>query len=121
MSRIRSKNTKIEIILRELLIENNLDFIMHPKMVGSPDFLVGGRIAVFVNGDFWHGYDYKRGRIPPQKFWREKIVRNMERDRKVQRKLRNMGFSVVNFWEHDVNRRPTFCITKLLKKSEDGK
>lgn len=115
MSRIRSKNTKIEIIIRELLVRHEIDFEMHPNIFGRPDFLVGENILVFCDGDFWHGYDYQKGRIPRQKFWREKIERNMERDKKITRKLRRDGWSVKRLWEHDIMKRSDYCMRKILR------
>ena len=116
MSRIRSKDTKVELKMRDLLKRNRIGFEMHVALAGTPDFLVADKVAVFVNGDFWHGYDYRNGRIPKQKYWREKIERNMARDRRVQRKLRSQGYSVLNFWEHDINKKPDLCCRKVLRK-----
>ena len=115
MSQIRSKDTKPELRMRDLLRQNGLRFKMHPKLPGTPDFLVEGRIAVFVNGDFWHGWDYHHGRVPRQKYWRTKIESNMARDQRVQRQLRYQGYSVLNFWEHDVNRNAEKCIRKVRR------
>lgn len=114
MSRIRSKNTKIEIIVEGLLEENNIAYEKHPDVLGKPDFRVG-KALIFCDGDFWHGYDYTNGRIPQQKFWREKIERNMNRDKSVSRKLRNAGWSVIRLWEHDIKKRRQFCIGKILR------
>ena len=115
MSRIRSKGTKIELRMKALLEQDGIGYVMHPKLFGNPDFLVGKRVLLFCDGDFWHGYDYRNGRIPRQKFWREKIERNMERDRRVSRKLRRSGWSVIRLWEHDINKRPESCMSKMLR------
>ena len=78
MSRIRNKFTGIDLQMREILAETGATFEMYPRMPGNPDFASSRmRIAVFCDGDFWHGYHYRRGKIPRQKFWREKILRNM--------------------------------------------
>lgn len=115
MSRIRSKNTKIEVTMKELFTRNKIEFEMHPKITGMPDFLVGKNTLVFCDGDFWHGYDYKKGKIPKQKFWREKIERNMKRDKKIGRKLRREGWSVIRLWEHDISKRSDYCMRKVLR------
>ena len=115
MSRIRSKDTKIELKVIDILKKNKIKFARHLDLPGTPDFLVGTKTLIFVDGDFWHGYDYMNGRVPPQKFWREKIERNMERDRKTSRKLRDDGWSVVRLWEHDINKRQDFCIRKIQR------
>lgn len=115
MSRIRSKNTKIELQIVSILENNHITFIRHPKIYGTPDFLIGERTLVFCDGDFWHGYDYSNGRVPPQKFWREKIERNMARDRKISRKLRHEGWHVIRLWEHDIRKKPEFCLRKIIR------
>ena len=115
MSRIRSRDTGIEKKTAQLLRKNKLHYRRFPKIFGSPDFVVEKKVLVFCDGDFWHGYQYDRKKKPPKKFWRDKIERNMERDRKVTRKLRADGWSVVRLWEHDIERRPESCVRKIKK------
>ena len=115
MSRIRSKDTKIEKKTAQLLRKNRLHYRRFPKVFGSPDFIVEKKILVFCDGDFWHGYGYGKKKRPRKKFWRDKIERNMGRDRKVTRKLRADGWSVVRLWEHDIERRPQSCIGRIRK------
>ena len=115
MSRIRSRDTKIEKKTASLLRKNKIHYRRFPKLFGSPDFIVEKKILVFCDGDFWHGYQYSRKKKPPKKFWRDKIERNMERDRKVTRKLRADGWSVVRLWEHDIEKRPQLCIGRIRK------
>lgn len=117
MSRIRGKFTGIDLRMREILAGTGDAFEMYPRMRGNPDFASRRmRIAVFCDGDFWHGYHYRNGRIPRQKFWREKILRNMERDRYVNGMLRREGWSVLRFWEHDINSNPEKCVRKIRGK-----
>ena len=113
MSRIRSKDTKIEKKTASLLRKNKIRYRRFPKVFGSPDFVVEKKLLVFCDGDFWHGYRYDRKKKPPKKFWRGKIERNMKRDRKVTRKLRADGWSVVRLWEHDIEKRPRSCLRKI--------
>ena len=115
MSRIRSKDTKIEMKIAELLRKNKMRYRKHPKLFGSPDFIVEKKILLFCDGDFWHGYQYARKKKPPKKFWRDKIERNMERDRKVSRKLRADGWHVVRLWEHDIETSPEKCVGKIRR------
>ena len=115
MSRIRSRDTKIEKKMAQLLRKNKLHYRRFPKIFGSPDFVVEKKLLVFCDGDFWHGYQYSRKKKPPKKFWRDKIERNMERDRKVTRKLRADGWSVIRLWEHDIEKRPESCVRKIKK------
>ena len=115
MSRIRSKNTSIDIMMREVLSENGYRFIMYPKMYGNPDFAnKKKRIAIFCDGDFWHGYNYGKKRLA-KKYWRDKIEGNMKRDKKIRRKLRHDGWSVLQFWEHDIKRNSGKCIDKIAR------
>ena len=115
MSRIRFKDTKIEKKTASMLRKNKIRYRKHPKLFGSPDFIVEKKILVFCDGDFWHGYQYGRKKKPPKKFWRDKIERNMERDRKVTRKLRADGWSVVRLWEHDIEMNPEKCVGKIRR------
>jgi DNA mismatch endonuclease (patch repair protein) len=115
MSRIRSKDTKIEKKTASMLRKNKIRYRRFPKVFGSPDFVVEKKVIVFCDGDFWHGYQYDKKKKPPKKFWRDKIERNMERDRKVSRTLRRDGWSVVRLWEHDIEKRPESCVRKIKK------
>ena len=115
MSRIRSRDTKIEKSMASLLRKNKIRYRRFPKVFGSPDFVVEKKVLVFCDGDFWHGYGYGKKKRPRKKFWRDKIERNMKRDRKVTRKLRADGWSVVRLWEHDIEKRPQSCIGRIRK------
>ena len=116
MSRIRSKNTSIDRKMRDMLSGMNVRFEMYPDLFGSPDFQVGKRVLVFCDGDFWHGYRYAEKKRPAKKYWREKIEGNMRRDRKVSRRLRRDGWSVLRIWEHDIKKKPEKCMGKILSK-----
>lgn len=115
MSRIRGENTKIEIMVRRMLRSARIRFVQHSRIHGNPDFLVGMSTAVFCDGDFWHGYRYGEKRRLRQKFWRDKIERNMRRDRSVSRRLRRDGYSVIRLWEHDIERRPDVCLRRIVR------
>ena len=115
MSRIRGRDTGIERKTKALLCLNGIKFEQHPKIYGHPDFLVGTRTLVFCDGDFWHGFQYDRKRKPRKKFWRNKIEGNMERDKRVSRKLRRDGYSVIRLWEHDIEKRPYVCLNRIIR------
>lgn len=115
MSRIRGKNTKIEIKMKKILAENKLKSEQHPALYGNPDFLVGNRTVIFCDGDFWHGYNYDKKKKPRKKLWREKIEGNIKRDKRISRKLRRDGYSVLRFWEHDIEKKPEVCINKIFR------
>ena len=69
MSRIRSKNTKIDLRMQKIISKLDCKYLMYPKMFGNPDFVLERkRIAIFCDGDFWHGYRYHEKKKPAKKF-----------------------------------------------------
>ena len=117
MSQIRGKNTKIEIKMEGILKNTRLKFEKHPKMYASPDFVNRRKkIIIFCDGDFWHGYMYDTKKKPRKKFWRDKIEGNMKRDKRYTRKLRRDGWSVLRFWEHDIDKNPEKCFRRIDRK-----
>ncbi len=88
------------------------------EIFGCPDFaFIRERVAVFVDGCFWHGCKRCRNRpATNRKFWVTKIERNKRRDKTVTRKLRKDGWAVIRFWEHQVRDIPLACIDKIQKK-----
>ena len=120
MSRIRSKGNKdTELKLVALFRKNHITgWRRNYELFGKPDFVFRKeRVAVFVDGCFWHGCPV-HGRIPKtnKKFWREKITRNMARDRKVSRTLRGLGWSVLRVWEHALATKTTpATIRRILR------
>lgn len=108
MSRIRSKNTNPELLVRGILTLAGVDFQQHPPIYGSPDFRVGNHL-IFVDGCFWHGCK-QHCRMPKTNvdFWKEKITRNRRRDRHCTTYLKKLGYKVRRIWEHDLKLRCTF-------------
>lgn len=120
MSRIRGTNTKIDIKMKKMLEETGNRWEMYPKMFGNPDFVHRRkRIIIYCDGDFWHGYKYEERKKPAKKFWRDKIENNMRRDRRYARKLRREGWSVLRFWEHDIDRNPEKCMGRIQRKFKE--
>lgn len=116
MSRIRSKNTSLEVNFRKLLWKNGLrGYRIHYSLPGKPDIVfVSKRIAIFLDGDFWHGYNWKKlGKIPPKKYWQGKIQKNIDRAKKYNRQLKKEGWIVLRFWEHEILNKPDYCIKKI--------
>lgn len=109
MRKIRSKNTKTEILLRKALYKKGLRYRINvSKYPGKPDILIPkSKIAIFIDGEFWHGYNWekKRETIKSNRdYWIKKIERNIERDIKVNDELKEMGFKVFRFWEKDIKK-----------------
>jgi len=121
MSRIRGTNTKIDLRMKKMLSGLKCGYKMYPKMLGNPDFVIRRKkIAIFCDGDFWHGYKYDEKKKPAKKFWKNKIEGNITRDRRVSQKLRRDGWSVLRLWEHDIEKNPQKCIRKIKKKIKDS-
>lgn len=117
MSRIRGTNTTIDLKMKNMLEENKIKFEMYPKMFGNPDFVLKRKkIIIFCDGDFWHGYRYHEKKKLSTEYWRNKIETNMKRDIRITRKLRSDGWSVLRFWEHDIEKKPEKCKRKIVSK-----
>lgn len=107
MASVRQRNTAPELALRKALWRAGLRYRLHVPLPGSPDFiLTTPRIAVFVDGCFWHGcpLHYSRPRTHP-KFWADKLLANVERDFRVDTELKVLGWSVVHIWEHEIGEQ----------------
>jgi DNA mismatch endonuclease (patch repair protein) len=116
MTRVKSKDTGLERMVRSELHRRGFRFRKHVKTLpGSPDAVfVKAKVAVFIDGDFWHGYGFKKWEHKLQDYWREKIKRNIMRDRRNHAKLRRMGWRVIRIWQHDVDRDLDKCIRKIV-------
>lgn len=105
MSRIKGKDTGPELRLRRALWRTGLRYRLNYKLPGRPDLVfVSARLAVFVDGCFWHGCPL-HGAKPKANatFWREKLLKNVARDEKVNTELQEMGWQVIRFWEHEID------------------
>ena len=104
MARVRSRDTRPELELRRRLWSRGLRYRLAVSLPGSPDLVFKRpRVAVFVDGCFWHGCP-EHGSIPKTNsaFWANKLAQNTERDRQVDRALRERCWTVLRFWEHEV-------------------
>jgi DNA mismatch endonuclease (patch repair protein) len=117
MASIRSKDTGVELLVFRALRRAGVRFQKHYRRApGSPDVAVPSRkLAVFVDGDFWHGYRYPAWRHKlPSAFWREKIERNRARDRRNFAKLRRQGWRLLRVWEHELERHPEQALERII-------
>lgn len=117
MGRIRGKDTGPERLLFRLLRERKTYFARHVSALpGKPDVVFRRcRLAVFVDGEFWHGRNYDLWKEGLSSFWRTKIENNMERDRRVDSELTALGWMVIRFWGKDLQRNPEEIICNVLK------
>lgn len=124
MSKIRGKNSVPELMLRKAIWNANIRFrIHHSGLPGKPDLVIDKyKLAVFVDGDFWHGYNWHtRKPKTNQGFWIPKIERNMQRDRFANEALSDMGYTVMRFWEHEVKQNVNACVNQILLYLETAK
>jgi DNA mismatch endonuclease, patch repair protein len=119
MSKIRSKNTKPEKILRSLLHSAGLRFRIHrDDLPGKPDIVFPKqKLAVFVHGCFWHFHkDCREGRIPStnSSFWKNKLQKNIDRDTQNVKRLRKDGWKVITIRECEIEKHPEKYVQKVF-------
>lgn len=117
MSRIRGKNTGPERLLACRLARKGLSWEGHSRdLPGRPDFVFrDARVAVFVDGDFWHGWRFADWQPKLAPFWQEKIAATMKRDVLARRALGQSGWYVVRIWEHQLKADPARCVRRVSK------
>lgn len=116
MSRIKSKWTKPEIKIHSLLKGNRIRHKMHPSLLGNPDvYLKDFNTIIYIDGCFWHKCPI-HGHIPEKNrdYWEKKIERNVARDKKYTKMLKDKGYNVLRFWECEVMSED--FKTKLMEK-----
>lgn len=126
MSRVKGKDTGIEQAARRELHRRGRRFRKHVRgLPGTPDVVfLRHRVALFIDGDFWHGWRFPLWRDELSAFWQEKIQRNRERDQRNFRRLRRAGWRVIRLWQHQLRRDfdgSIALIEKVLSEEEGGR
>ncbi|HJE40455.1 MAG TPA: very short patch repair endonuclease [Limosilactobacillus reuteri] len=129
MSRVHSTNGKDEVILEKLLWHSGIRYRKNfKKLPGKPDIAITKqKIAIFIDGEFWHGYDwkhYKHHIKSNRSYWIPKIEYNMKHDKEVNNQLKQMGWKVLRFWSKQVLKYPEYyhqLILWYLKDDENNK
>jgi len=118
MSKIRSANTKPEILVRSFLHRNGFRYRLKNNLLGKPDiYLKKYKTAIFVHGCFWHSHqNCKRAGMPKSniEYWVNKLDKNKERDKKVIKELKKIGIKVIVIWECQVKNE--IKLNNLIKK-----
>lgn len=115
MTKVRRRDTAPEVRLRRELWRRNMRGwrVDVARVPGRPDVaFTRWRVAVFVDGRLWHGHPSKFPRSLSD-YWRNKVVRNVERDRRADAALRAAGWSVLRFWDIEVGRDLDGCIGRI--------
>lgn len=130
MQAVRSAGTRAELALRSAVHRRGLRYRLHGgALPGRPDLVFArARLAVFVDGDFWHGRHWAARRRRLQRgenaaYWTAKIESNRRRDRATNLLLRRAGWRVLRFWETDILRDPAAAasiVAKALKERANG-
>lgn len=114
MAKVKNKDTDIELILRKKLWASGLRYKVNYKIFGKPDIVFPKeKVAVFCDGDFWHGRHYKKEKKNYKKFWLDKIATNIKRDKDVNNKLKREGWKVLRFWKTEILRNSDKCIETI--------
>ncbi|WP_209332714.1 very short patch repair endonuclease [Lunatimonas salinarum] len=119
MSKIKGRDTQPEKLLRKALWHAGVRYRSNQrKLPGKPDIsLIKYKIVIFVDGSFWHGYDWqqRKNAIKTNRdFWIPKIERNRQRDREINDFYQAKGWTVLRFWDFEVNRELGMCVKRVV-------
>lgn len=116
MSRVKNRNTNIELIVRKELYKRGYRYRINYKLFGKPDIVFPGKkIAIFCDGDFWHGKNFEKEKGNYKQFWIDKINNNIKRDELVNKTLIDLGWTVIRLWKTDILQNLSGCIGRIEK------
>ncbi|MGI9002910.1 MAG: very short patch repair endonuclease [Pseudonocardia sp.] len=132
MASVRNRDTGPELALRRELHRRGLRYRLRSNLLGRPDIVFpGARVAVFVDGDYWHGntwrvrgaesFDSYFAALANGDFWREKITRNIDRDRNVNQSLTTAGWRVIRIWESDLQHDLPSCADRVQSRVQSSR
>ena len=125
MSNIRSSDTKPEVFFRKALWKWGIRYRKNVKnLFGKPDIAIKKyKLVIFIDGDFWHGNDWIKRHFSSREemlttysdFWQKKIRRNIERDNEVNDYYKGNDWTILRFWQDDVEKKLNECIIKTIE------
>ena len=118
MQAVKSKDTSLEKRLRKLMWAKGFRYRKNYSPVfGKPDIAIPSlKIAIFCDSEFWHGYNWRKRKYDiksNRQFWWPKIEKNIKRDLRVTTRLKAEGWTVLRFWEPDLNKNLEVCLGKI--------
>lgn len=118
MKAVKLKNGSLEMLVQRELRGRGYRFQRNCKMLqGSPDIVFRKhKLAVFIDGDFWHGWRLPSWEDKLSEFWRTKLQANRKRDLRNFRRLRNKGWKVIRLWEHEIYSDLNRCIARICRE-----
>lgn len=121
MSKIGPKDTGPEIKVRKWLFSRGLGYRLHADLLGKPDIVFPSKkVAIFVNGCFWHLHGCKYSKFPTtnKNFWKKKLTKNKKRDHRVTKNLKERGWRIITIWQCEIRTRSKFKerMQKLMKE-----
>ncbi len=126
MSRIKGKDTSIEIKLRKALWKKGYRYRKNYKgLPGRPDICITKyKIAIFCDSEFFHGKDWKILRPKVVKgnngnYWGKKIDENIKRDLEIDKELLTLGWTIIHFWGQEINEKIDECVKTVTEIIED--
>lgn len=116
MSQIRSTDTKPELFVLKEVEKLKIEYERHSKLPGKPDFIFPQyKIALFIDGEFWHGRYLSKIKYRLSDYWITKITNNRKRDRKNRALLKEQGWKIIKMWDDDLKKHPRREINRLKK------
>ena len=115
MASIKGKDTKIELMLRKALWKEGIrGYRLNVKIPGKPDVVFTKyKVAIFCDGDFWHGKDFDEWKERLNSHWLRKIQKNIDRDQKNDQSLKKDGWKILHFWETEIITDLDTCVLKI--------
>lgn len=117
MKAVKVKNGSLELVVQHELQRRGYRFQRNYKNLhGSPDIVFREqKLAVFIDGDFWHGWRLPAWENKLSEFWRAKLQANRKRDQRNFRRLRNAGWKVIRLWEHEIRSDLKRCVVRICQ------
>jgi len=116
MINVKLTDGSLEMAVRSELHRRGYRFRKHVRgLPGTPDLVFSReKVAVFIDGDFWHGYRLPTWESKLSDFWRNKLRTNRRRDQRNFRKLRSSGWQVIRIWQHEIKQNLDACIERVI-------